>query len=132
MAAKVFTLDEANRMLPLVERIVRDIVAAHHALQERAAEYSTLDSAGPGTDERRQELRRQIDTFTEHINGYIAELHRLGCLFKGFDEGLVDFYALRGDQPVFLCWKLGEDAIEWWHELDAGYTGRQPVAALLE
>jgi hypothetical protein len=132
MAAKVFTVDEANRMLPLVERIVRDIVAAHGVLQERAGEYSTLDSEAPGTDERRRELRREIDSLTEQVNGYITELHRLGCLFKGFDEGLVDFYTLHGDQPVFLCWKLGEASIEWWHEIDAGYAGRQPLAALLD
>lgn len=132
MAARVFTIDEANRTLPLVERIVRDIVAAHRALQDHAAEYSALDSNAAGTDERRRELRRQIDSLTEQVNAYITELQRLGCLFKGFDEGLVDFYALRGDQPVFLCWKLGEEAIEWWHELDAGYAGRQPLAALLE
>ena len=132
MAAKVFTVDEANRTLPLVERIVRDIVAAHRALQEHAAEYSSLDSDAPGTDARQAELRRQIDSLTEQVNGYITELHRLGCLFKGFDEGLVDFYALHGDEPVFLCWKLGEQTIEWWHELDAGYSGRQPLAALLD
>lgn len=132
MSTKVFTLEEANRTLPLVKRIVGDIVVAHRALQERAAEFSAIDPEAGGADERRGELRRQIDALTEQVNAYIGELHRLGCVFKGFEEGLVDFYTLRGDRPVFLCWKLGEDEIEWWHEMHAGYAGRQPLTALLD
>jgi hypothetical protein len=132
MATRVFTLEEANRTLPLVRRIVGDIVAANRELQSRAAEFSAIDAEDPGAEERRRELRRQIDALSEQVNTYVAELHRLGCVFKDFDEGLVDFYTLRGDRPVFLCWKLGEDAIEWWHEVHAGYAGRQPLAALLD
>ena len=130
---KVFTLEEANRTLPLVRRIVRDIVEGHRRLQELAAEYSRLASdLGESLGDRRAELRREIDALTRTVNGYIEELHGLGCLFKGFEEGLVDFYALKGGRPVFLCWKLGEERIEWWHELDAGYRGRQPLATFLE
>ncbi len=132
MAAKVFTLDEANRMLPLVQRIVRDIVESHSRLQDLAAHYSGLDPQAPDVKERRRELRREIDRLTDTVNKYVGELHELGCLFKGFEDGLVDFYATKGGRPIFLCWKLGEEQIEWWHELDAGYAGRQPLAALLD
>lgn len=132
MATKVFTLEEANRTLPLVKRIVRDIVATHAELQRRVTEYPAIDAGAPGVDERRLELRREIDALAQQVNGYIGELHRLGCLFKGFEEGLVDFYTLKAGRPVFLCWKLGEDTIEWWHEVDAGYGGRQALATLLE
>ena len=48
-------------------------------------------------------------------------------MFKGFDAGLVDFYSLREDRPIFLCWKLGEERITHWHEIDAGFSGRQPI-----
>lgn len=132
MATKVFTLEEANRTLPLVKRIVGDIVAAHGELQQRAAEYPTVDPRAPDAEERRRELRREIERLTDIANRYIAELHELGCLFKGFEEGLVDFYTLKGGRPVFLCWKLGEERIEWWHELDGGYLGRQPLATLAD
>lgn len=79
-------------MLPLVRRIVEDIVAEEGELEE-----------------------------------LVAELHELGCLFKGVQEGLVDWYSRYAGRPVFLCWKLGEPEIEWWHQLDAGFIGRQPI-----
>lgn len=132
MPPKFFTVDQANRTLPLVRRIVTDVVSAHRELQELAASYSDLDPKGPTVAEPRAELRERIDGLTNTINRYIGELHELGCLFKGFEEGLVDFYALKGARPVFLCWKLGEERIEWWHETDAGFAGRQPLATLLD
>ena len=65
------------------------------------------------------------------MNRFIGELHELGALFKGFEVGLVDFYAMMDGRPVFLCWKLDEDQIEWWHELDGGFAGRQRLPAHL-
>jgi hypothetical protein len=58
---------------------------------------------------------------------YLQELEAIGCVFKGFDAGLVDFYSLREDRPVFLCWRLGEERIGFWHQIEAGFTGRQPI-----
>lgn len=95
--ARYFSLEEANRTLPLVRRIVEDIVVHH----------------------------RQGGT--EQVRELIEELQQLGCYFKGFEEGLVDWYSYYAGRPVFLCWKLGEPQIEWWHQIDAGFTGRQPI-----
>ena len=63
----------------------------------------------------------------EKINRYLHELEAVGCVFKGFEAGLVDFYSLRDDRPIFLCWRLGEDRITHWHEIDSGFAGRQPI-----
>jgi hypothetical protein len=68
-----------------------------------------------------------VTRHADRINRYLQELEAVGCVFKGFDAGLVDFYSLREDRPVFLCWKLGEDRITHWHEIDAGFSGRQPI-----
>lgn len=120
---KYFTVEEANRTLPLVERIVGDIVTTHRTLEERVEEYRSL---APDEDpERRRAMASGIEELTATVNRFIGELHELGALFKGIEEGLVDYYAMLDDRPVFLCWKLGEERIEWWHEIEAGYAGRQ-------
>ena len=57
----------------------------------------------------------------------MEELEQVGCVFKGFEEGLVDFYGTFEGRDIFWCWRAGEERIEHWHELDAGIAGRQPV-----
>jgi hypothetical protein len=94
---RTFSLEEANRTLPLVRRIVEDIVEQHRE--------GSLDE----------------------VRGLVEELQELGCWFKGFDEGLVDWYSYYAGRRVFLCWKLGEPEIAWWHQVDAGFMGRQPI-----
>lgn len=120
---KYFTVEEANRTLPLVRRIVEDIVSAHRTLAERVEAYRGLPEEGDAGE--RQALEVEIEGGREAIDRYVAEIHELGALFKGVEEGLVDYYAMLEERPIFLCWKLGEERIEWWHELDAGYAGRQ-------
>ena len=75
--------------------------------------------------------REEVTRHADRINLYLQELEAIGCVFKGFDAGLVDFYSLREDRPVFLCWRLGEERITHWHEVDAGFTGRQPIDAAI-
>jgi hypothetical protein len=127
-----FTLEHANRTLPLVRRIVADIVAAYPALQRRTARFHELaaDHADPQLNWRLEALREEIDREAARINGFVAELTELGCSFKGFEEGLVDFPSHHDGRTILLCWKLGEEEIGFWHELDTGYAGRQPLAAL--
>jgi hypothetical protein len=73
------------------------------------------------------EARAAAMQHAERINTFLNELEQIGCVFKGFDAGLVDFYSLKEDRLVFLCWRLGEPRITHWHELDTGFTGRQPI-----
>ena len=129
---KIFTLDEAERSLPLVRRILADLQAEYGTWREAVATFEAA-SAGPhseseGSDEL-EALRSRVTAAALRINGYLEELEAIGCIFKGFEEGLVDFYALKEDRLVFLCWKLGEDHITHWHEVDTGFAGRQPIEA---
>jgi hypothetical protein len=123
--SKYFTVDEANRTLPLVRRIVTDIVAAHAELVELIKEYGHIDPELSRLKEKRLEMEQDMREHTDLINNYIEELEKVGAFFKGPEEGLVDFYSLLDERPVFLCWKLGEGQVEYWHELDGGYAGRQ-------
>lgn len=126
---RYFSLEEANRTLPLVRRIVRDLVDDFPGFQSRLARLRTLtgDAGADGDDEEAAALRAALDRDADRINEYIAELADLGCLFKGFEPGLVDFFARYQGREIFLCWQLGESAIDYWHEIEGGYAGRQPI-----
>lgn len=125
---RYFTVEEANRTLPFVQRIVNDIVADYRQWKDAVHRYELLaggqdvaDDSAPG------ELHEEVERIAERIAGYIDELSTVGCLFKGFDEGLVDFYGLRDGREIFLCWKLGEPEVMHWHEISDGFAGRQPL-----
>jgi hypothetical protein len=128
---RLFTREEAERTLPLVQRIVRDLMLEHPAWRRAVARYEVLAGAAkPGEAESAEMVAAQhdVEAHASRIEGYLGELQQVGCVFKGFEDGLVDFYTLREDRLVFLCWRYGEDRITHWHELDAGAAGRQPLA----
>jgi hypothetical protein len=128
---RFFTVEEANRTLPLVRRIVKDIMRTYPELQHLTEQLHQLASAGIGPElqERIETLRDDIDRTADHINGFIRELEQIGCFFKGFDEGLVDFYSLYKGRPVFLCWRFDEPRIEFWHDVESGFGGRERITA---
>jgi hypothetical protein len=133
MAKRYFTLEEANRTLPLVRRIVQDIVSDYRGWKECLARYELAAAhrrPEQGESPEAAALRGEVDQIAHRINGYIAELEQVGCVLKGFDEGLVDFRSRLEGRDVYLCWKLGEDDIAHWHELDAGYQSRRPLQAI--
>jgi len=127
---KLFTLAEAERTLPLVRRIVADLLADYPRWRAAVSRFELLTGGARADWGETGELvaaRDEVTVAAARINEYLKELEAIGCVFKGFDAGLVDFYSLREDRPVFLCWKMGEARITHWHELDAGFGGRQPI-----
>ncbi len=134
MSHKYFTLADANRTLPLVKRIVGDITALYPEWRDFVYRYELVAAqAKPewGESPEQLELRRKIDGVARRINDYLGELEQVGCVFKGFEEGLVDFYGRLEGRDILWCWKLGEERIDHWHELEAGYAGRQPVGEVV-
>ena len=129
---RLFTVDEANRMLPLVRRIVSDAVRDYWRWQDKVQEFevAALRSTVESPDEVAEQLQVEVTRLAEEIDGYIEELNDLGVLFKGFDTGLVDFASEMDGRPILLCWQLGEEAVGFWHERDAGFIGRQPLPEL--
>lgn len=125
---KTFTIDQANRTLPLVRRIVQDIVDHYARWQELVKSLDVL-AAGPTPDAARiDRLQRDIQAAARSIDGFVRELNELGVEMKGFDIGLVDFPGEVDGHSVYLCWRLGEPAVAHWHERDAGFAGRRPLA----
>lgn len=127
---RIYSLAEAERTLPLVRRIVTDIQRTYRGWRDAVDrfELAQVDSvAGEPESAEAVHWRREAAVRAEDVARYIEELQALGVEFKDFRLGLVDFYALRDDRLVFLCWRVGESAISHWHELDAGFQGRQPI-----
>lgn len=127
---RLFTIEEAERTLPLVRRIVGDLLEEFPRWRAAVTHYELLSGGARAEWGETPELldaRERVTTLAERINQYLTELTAVGCVFKGFEGGLVDFYSLRDDRPVFLCWRLGEDRIRYWHEIDSGFSGRQPL-----
>lgn len=129
---RLFSLDEAERTLPLLRRILADLRVEHATWRDALADYELLAANARADRGESAELviaRSAMTAAAERVNGFIQEIEALGVLFKGYEEGLVDFYALRDDRLVLLCWKDGEDHITHWHDVDAGFAGRQPIDA---
>lgn len=119
-------------MLPLVRRVVEDIVGSYRSLVEQAAALKLLAQRDAHSLDAAQRMeleamQSQFDRDQESLGDYIHELTDLGVELKGPEEGLVDFPSIHSGRIVYLCWKLGEPQVAYWHELDAGFRGRQPV-----
>lgn len=130
--ARIFTLEEAERTLPLLRRILTDLRTEYRVWQDALGDYELLTGGARAEHGETEELlaaRRAVTDSADRISAYLGEIEAIGCLFKGFDAGLVDFYTLREDRLVFLCWRVDEDHITHWHDIEAGYAGRQPVDA---
>ena len=128
-----FTVDQANRTLPLVRKIVEDVVAQHRRWRETILELDLVASTARADEPRgrSEELEREAQVLAREIDGYQRELEALGIQLKDRRLGLVDFPSEMNGRPVFLCWRLGEPEVQFWHEVDAGYPGRQPLSPAL-
>ena len=130
---QLFTVDQANRTLPLVRKIVEDIVREHRRWQEALVE---LDLLTPGTnpelpDPRIIALEKRIQSIAREIDAFQLELEGLGIQLKDRRIGLIDFPSELDGRPMLLCWQLGEPLVQFWHDVDSGYAGRQPLSPTL-
>ncbi len=124
---KRFTLAAANKTLPLVKRIVSDVVKTHDLALNLQNQLESVEDSKE-TAAVQGELNRTL----EHLQTFVAELTEIGCEIKDYKSGLIDFVGQHQGRDVYLCWRLGEDKIHFWHELTAGFAGRKPIATLLE
>src|SRR5438874_2163883 len=130
--ARVFTIDQANATLPLVRAITTDLATLAKDVVERRHRLALLTSGpdlkpgDPYSDELAQ-MESELERDAIRLQGYVEELRELGVEPKGAVEGLVDFPCKIDGRIVFLCWRLGEPELLYWHDLEAGFAGRQSL-----
>jgi hypothetical protein len=124
---KLFTVAEANALLPVVRQILKRIqtarrkLASYRSEAKAAAEQAEQGGGGFGEGLRYADLLIDLTSQTSELEG-------LGVQLKDFDRGLVDFPSLRDGRVVLLCWQIGEgDEVEWWHDVEDGFAGRTPI-----
>lgn len=122
---KVFTLEEANAMLPQLRRLFVALKDERGILQRLSAEAKRAHAQA--TENGGTPYGQQYVNALFQVMDHLQTIASLGVEIKDMDRGLCDFPALRDGRIVYLCWLLGEDRIEWWHDLETGFTGRQPL-----
>ncbi|MDT7690193.1 MAG: hypothetical protein QOE46_2952 [Acidobacteriota bacterium] len=124
---KLFTIEDANALLPTVREIVARVQRAYARVsssQEAARQAAASSAHGGGGMEGGHGYVRSLTALAESA----GQLEALGVQIKDYTRGLIDFPALREGRVVLLCWQMGEgDELEWWHDLEAGFAGRQPL-----
>ena len=123
---KRFTLAEANKSLPYVSRVVKDLVNVSRAINVL---QQKIEKKG-GKDRINGE--KELAGSKDRLQCLIEELGAVGAQLKDSRSGLIDFIGRHKGHDVCLCWRLGEAKVTFFHEMDSGFAGRQPVAALQE
>jgi len=122
---KLFTLEEANDLLPTLKQLLEKSDRARAALTTLAPydrEAAARATEGGGTTAG-SEYALYLVSFFETVR----EINSHGIEVKDFERWLCDFPHMRDGRVVFLCWQRGEDSIQWWHDVEAGFAGRQPL-----
>ena len=126
MATKYFTVEEANAILPQIKPFLKALSEVYRAVTAKAGEiepYVTQKVGGNGGHPEGGSFILQLEQLSAGIN----RVQSFGCIIKDVESGLIDFPSLRDGHEVYLCWRLGEEKIEFWHDIDAGFVGRQPL-----
>jgi len=124
-----FSLDEATALLPRLESILLGLQEQKRTIDRLQQQIGALSGRASGDGhllaKELSDKRREAEALSGEVSKRLEEITSLGCELKGIDEGLIDFQHERNGRTVYLCWKLGEQRIEWWHELDTEFADRQ-------
>ena len=123
---KYFTVEEANRLIPQMKTMIERLRQGRRRMQAHrpTAEAIAQKAGGNGGG---GEAGTYLSDYSQTIARDLAQLQAMGILLKDLERGLIDFPHRREGREVYLCWKYGEERIDYWHETDAGYGGRQPL-----
>jgi hypothetical protein len=130
---RFFTLLEAESFLPEVERLLRSSIQAKQEYEAGDAELNQIAqriTLMGGTLVRREQVvasRTRKDSSARVLKAAMERIEEIGCQVKDLETGLIDFPTLYRDREVYLCWKLGESSIGFWHHIEDGFRGRQPI-----
>jgi hypothetical protein len=134
---RLFTITEAQKMLPLIRSIVRDIIDRYGFFKERLEYYRLAQEARkegmpPPDGFNRDRLKAEIENLKDQVMSVVGELTGLGVELRDYEEGMVDFPARLGEDIVYLSWKMGEDRIGYWRPLDGGDSPRRALEEIPE
>jgi hypothetical protein len=130
---KTFTLEEAQSLLPVLESLLKRAIEDKQSAEEVGSGLSELIrriylSGGMKVDASKvAKLRSEMETYLLRVRESIAEMDSIGVQVKDLEAGLLDFPCRLDDEVVLLCWRMGEPAIVYWHTVEQGFQGRQPV-----
>ena len=130
---KTFTLDEAQSLLPVLESLLKRAVEGKRAadlIQERLQELNRKIFLTGGLLVDVARVRRQRSSMEQHVQqakDSLDEIDAIGVQVKDLDTGLLDFPCEVNGETLLLCWKMGESRIDYWHTMDSGFRGRQPI-----
>jgi hypothetical protein len=129
MPQRLFSHEEAEAMLPEIAPLMWQAQRLKQEHDRAQQELAKIELKGRGNghslDAEAAEVQQTIQRAAAEINAIMARVQAMDVEVKDLDLGLVDFPSQRDDRVVYLCWKLGEEGIGWWHELDSGYASRQ-------
>jgi len=133
MPEEIFDLTQAQKLLPRLESLLRNAVESKRRIAEIEQLYANLVkdiflSGGRAVDVPKFSQHKQEKEDGERIlQQTVREIEQLGCVIKDLGIGLVDFPCRVGDREAYLCWRLGEPSIGFWHTPDEGFAGRKPI-----
>ncbi len=129
METKILSLHESNKMIPLLKRIVQDIMEHWNLIIEKRGELETLEKTHhPENQPHIKEVKSELNRLIDKINQYIKEVEQLGCFVEEFKRGIVNFPSLYHGRKIFLCWQPEETAVSYWHELDETFNDRIKIS----
>lgn len=125
---KYFSIEEAREVLDEIEPKIKEIIEIKHDLDALGFDLTSNSSYSDVDPDRIDEVTGKIDRIEE----LLKNIEEKGILFKDptFELGIVDFPYIRDDEEVYLCWMLGEDDLKYWHHIEDGMKGRQPIKEL--
>ena len=130
--ARWYGIDEANAQLTEVRPLLESLRAERGQVAEQQRELERA-RGGNGSAEMAEQLAEREQVIRDIVRSMeqrVRRLDELGIALREISTGLIDFPALANGRPIWLCWRLGEDDIGWWHETDAGFDSRKPLAEL--
>ena len=127
--ARQFTVAEANELLPAIIPLLEDLRDLAARLTKIRDELATVTPAGRrnGQANRVLQLETEAAAAAPRAEALLRQLYVMGVEVKDPSTGLIDFRSLRGGKEIYLCWRLGEGQIAWWHDLESGFQGRRPL-----
>lgn len=126
---RLFTVNEANELLPTLRPLVEQILENIRRLKSTSESVIRKGKVDPEAPDLMEKLREdsEIAKLIGQVKGWVDEINAFGCMCKGVEQGLVDFPCVFGAEVVYLCWQIGEPNVGFWHRIEDGFAGRRPL-----